>query len=449
MATKDSTAKVVPFPSRVPSGEAPAKKARRSLTDAFLRAVKPPAEGRLEIRDSDVKGLTLRMTSSGTASWSVRVLGRDGKHQRPTLGTWPHLGIKDARTAALAVISAIQGGADPVAEKQAARAERQAKAAERSVTDRLTEWQEAKAADAKSPWSDRYATEVARIARRDIGPKLGKRPLTETTRADWTGLVATKRKTAPAMASAMFRVVASFLSYAEASGWITEPLLPRKGAATIAPSPAPRVRVLTDAELMEVWKAAGAEPPKLRAFIRLLVLTAAREVEVADIATGEIDREAGRWRVPGNRTKNGQPYTVPMCSLALAEIAPTWPEESGDRDDWRLLGKYTDKGFRGFSKLKSRLDETIAATRKKEVEEAGAEPVPMPPWRWHDLRRTARTGMTRLGIPRDHAEMAINHISARTTLERTYDRHDYTPEITVALGTWQAHVAALVKADMA
>jgi hypothetical protein len=52
--------------------------------------------------------------------------------------------------------------------------------------------------------------------------------------------------------------------------------------------------------------------------------------------------------------------------------------------------------------------------------------------------------MTRLGVPRDHAEAAINHLSGRSKLERTYDRHDYSAEIVAALSRWQAHVAALV-----
>lgn len=439
MATKVSTAKVVPFPSRDAAEQPPAKKARRSLTDAFLRAVKPPAQGRLEIRDSDVKGLVLRMTPNGTAAWSVRVLGRDGKHQRPTLGTWPALGIKDARKAAQLAIAAIQAGGDPVAEKQAARAERQAKAAERSVAERMTEWQEAKAADAKSPWSDRYVAEVARIARRDIEPKIGKRLLTETTRTDWTGLVAAKRKVAPAMAAAMFRVVASFLSYAEANGWITTPLLPRKGAATLAPAPAARQRALTDVELVEVWRAAGKEPPKLRAFVRLLILTASREMEVADVAWGELDLDAGRWSIPATRTKNGNAITLPLCALAAAELRAVQPEDEIGAE-YRLLGRIRGSGLRGFSKLKARLDDRIATARG-----TGGVTDSIPPWRWHDLRRTARTGMTRLGVPREHAEAAVNHLSARSALERTYDTYGYGPEIIAGLGKWQAHVAALVK----
>lgn len=335
----------------------------------------------------------------------------------------------------------IQAGGDPVAEKQAARAERQAKAAEQSVAERLAEWQEAKAADAKSPWSDRYAAEVARIARRDIEPKIGKRLLSETTRVDWTGLVAAKRKVAPAMAASVFRVVASFLSYAEANGWITAPLLPRKGAATLAPAPAARQRALTDAELVEVWQAAGKEPPKLRAFARLLMLTACREMEAADVGWGELDLDASRWAIPAARTKNGNPITLPLCTLTTAELRAVLPEaEIGA--SYRLLGRIRGSGLRGFSKLKARLDDRIAAARL-----TAAQTEAMPPWRWHDLRRTARTGMTRLGVPREHAEAAVNHLSARSALERTYDTYNYGPEIIAALGKWQAHVAELVKSD--
>ncbi len=52
--------------------------------------------------------------------------------------------------------------------------------------------------------------------------------------------------------------------------------------------------------------------------------------------------------------------------------------------------------------------------------------------------------MSRVGVPRDHAETAINHVSGRSALERTYDRHDYANEVTAALNFWQAHIAALV-----
>jgi len=399
------------------------------LTDAYLQSLPLPEEGRrVELRDSRVPSLCLRMTSSGTATWSVRTRTKDGRQTRPKLGTWPALSIAAARRAALKALGSIETGADPVGEKREARAARNAKiAAGVTVAKRLAEWQASRVADPAAAWSDRYAAEVARIAAREIVPKLGTRGLVDTTRADWAGLVAAKRKAAPAMASAIYRVLASFLGFAEAAGWIATPLLPRKGLATLAPPPAARERVLTDVELLAVWRAADREAPKLRCFVRLLILTAARELEVADISAGEVDRDAGRWAIPGSRTKNGAGYTVPLAGLALAELATVWPNEEPEAGHL-LLGRNARTGFRGFSRLKARLD----AASKVEG------------WRFHDLRRTARTGMTRLRVPRDHAEAAINHLSGRSKLERTYDRHDFAPEIIAALSTWQGHVAGLV-----
>jgi hypothetical protein len=68
-------------------------------------------------------------------------------------------------------------------------------------------------------------------------------------------------------------------------------------------------------------------------------------------------------------------------------------------------------------------------------------------WRWHDLRRSARSAMSRLGVSPLHAEAALNDISGRSALERTYDRHDFADEAIAALQAWQQHVASLVTAN--
>jgi len=404
---------------------------RQELSDSVLERLKPPPSGRIELRDARVVGLTLRMTKTGAATWSIRARTHDGKQTRPALGTWPAMSVSKARKAALAALVNVQAGGGPVAAKRSARAERRAKlAAAVTVADRLREWQAMRIADPKAAWSVRYAAEVKRIAERDIVRKLGRRDLAETTRAEWAAIIADKRKSAaPAMAASLYRTCAAFLGFAEAHGWIATPLLPRKGGATLAPPPQPRARVLTDAELVAIWKSADREAPKLRAFVRLLMLTAAREREVSDMAAGEIDRDAGLWQIPSTRTKNRTAYTVPLSPLALAELATVWPNEEPTAPQL-LLGRSPRAGFRGFSRLKARLDAASDVTG----------------WRFHDLRRTARTGMARLGVPRDHAEAAVNHISARSRLERTYDRHDYAAEIVGALVIWQAHVAGLVGA---
>lgn len=425
---------------------------RTKLTVAMIDAQRPPEEGRVELRDTGAPGLVLRITSSGVMTWSLRARTADGRQTRPKLGTYPALSLSDARKAATAMLGAVQKGRDPVQERREARAvrKREVVAKASTVAARLAEWQAARLADPAEPWSPKYAAEIARTCNQAIIPKLGGLQLDQTTREQWTRLIAAWRRAvtqpkakpaegsrrpagAPARdgagaAAFLYRTVSAFLNFAEAHGWVPLPLLPRKGASVIAPPPAARTRVLSEAELVAIWRAADREPPKLRAFIRLLVLTGAREAEVAEISAGEVDLVAGRWAIPGERTKNGLGYTLPLSALALAELGAVWPADPPELAD-RLLGRSVARGFQGFGRLKIRMD---AATKV-----AG--------WRWHDIRRTARTGMTRLGVPRDHAEAAINHVSARTMLERTYDRHDYAPEIIAALSAWQAHVADLVK----
>ncbi|MCK8786766.1 integrase arm-type DNA-binding domain-containing protein [Roseomonas sp. NAR14] len=402
---------------------------RRDLTDAFLRALTPPASGRLEIRDARVIGLVLRLTAEGRATWSIRTRTRDGKQTRPTIGTWPAMGIAEARRTAQARLVEVQRGGDPVAEAQAARSARKAKAAEQSVADRIQEWIRARERDRVKPLAHTTVAQYRSMLTNEVVPKLGKLPLRDTTREQWAGIVAAKRRGAPATAALLYRTISSFLSYAEAHGWIPIHLLPRKGAATLAPAVSSRSRVLTDSELQAIWRAADRQGPKPRAFVHLLILTTARRTEVADIATGEVDLASGHWTIPKERAKNGQAITLPLSDLALVALRAVWPEH-GERagTGWRLLGRIRGSGFQGWSKLKQRIDAASGVTG----------------WRWHDLRRTARTGMARIGVPREHAELAINHISGRTKLERTYDRHDYGPEILAAVGRWQAHLAGLV-----
>lgn len=410
---------------------------RREMRDDWIRSLDAPTSSRLEVWDTRLPGLNFRLTPRGTGTWTMRTRTRDGKQTRVTLGTWPAIGTAEARKRGIAALAAVQGGGDPSSEKKVAKEARVARSAEPTVTARLCAWREAHAHGARA-WGDRYAREVERICRRDIEPALGKRILRETTRADWTSLVAARRTKAPAMAALLYRVLSAFLNYSEAQGWIETSPLPRKGAAMLAPQPRSRARTLTDDELIEVVRAVNAERPRARAFVLLLILCAVRASEAAGIAGEELDLETGRWRIPGERSKNRHSHTVPLPAAVVSLLRGLLPDDRNSADGYRLLG-LRGGAFQGFAKLKARLDARIAETRS--ASDAAAKP--MPPWRFHDLRRTARTGMTRLGVPRDHAEMAINHISGRSALERTYDRHDYAAETISALETWQRHVMVI------
>jgi integrase len=72
------------------------------------------------------------------------------------------------------------------------------------------------------------------------------------------------------------------------------------------------------------------------------------------------------------------------------------------------------------------------------------EPVEIAPWGFHDLRRTAATGLARLGIGVQVTEAVLNHVSgSRAGVAGVYQRHDFAREARVALDGWAALVVGL------
>ena len=226
-------------------------------------------------------------------------------------------------------------------------------------------------------WSPRYQRgEVRRLGYKHVLAALGSKPLPDVGRAEWIALVAGMRDL-PAQAASLYRVVNSFLSYADAVGWIDEHPLPRKGAKRIAPTVAARERTLSDDEAAAVWAATAGMSPRVRCFVRLMMATGCRKSEAAGIAAGEVDFGAGVWALPAARAKNKHGHGMPLPNALAAELATLVP--GGDPaalPEYRLLGVQGNR-LSGFSKIKLALD------AKSGVKD----------WRFHDLRRTAHAGL--------------------------------------------------------
>ena len=90
------------------------------LTAQAVEALKPPAKGRAELWDEQVRGLGLRVTERGVKSWVV-MYRTSGTQRRMTLGHYPNLKLSDARELADETLRAVRKGADPAADKKAAR----------------------------------------------------------------------------------------------------------------------------------------------------------------------------------------------------------------------------------------------------------------------------------------------------------------------------------------
>ena len=201
-----------------------------------------------------------------------------------------------------------------------------------------------------------------------------------------------------------------------------------------------RDRVLKAEEIESIWNAWDAMDYPFGALGKMLLVTAQRLNEVAQIQRPEIDRVKALWTIPSSRTKSGREAGVPLSSLAL-EILDSLPE-------------FTEGGFvftttsgrrpvSGFSKMKARTDRLVLDAAREAAEDPESIE-PLPPWRFHDLRRTARTGLAKLGVPQIVAEKVLNH-AERNVLVRTYDRHEYADEKRDALERWAASLRAIIE----
>ena len=189
-----------------------------------------------------------------------------------------------------------------------------------------------------------------------------------------------------------------------------------------------RDRVLTNAELGEVWRALPED--QFGDIVRLLALTGQRREEIGGLCWSEVDFGRRLLALPPTRTKNSRPHEVPLAPKAWA-ILERQPRRHG-RD---LIFGIGDGPFSGWSDCKARLDASVNATRPK----------PMPAWRLHDLRRTAATGMAELGVLPHIIEAVLNHVSGhKAGVAGIYNRATHAEPMRDALDRWASHVAALV-----
>ena len=92
------------------------------LTDTKIRNLKPIEGGPQVKRYADGHGLNFVVTRAGGRRWEYR-FRFEGKWQTLTLGTYPLMGLADAREKHLTAMKKLKAGLNPAAEKQAEREE--------------------------------------------------------------------------------------------------------------------------------------------------------------------------------------------------------------------------------------------------------------------------------------------------------------------------------------
>jgi integrase len=187
-------------------------------------------------------------------------------------------------------------------------------------------------------------------------------------------------------------------------------------------APPARERVLSDAEIKMFWAATEAVGAPFGSALKLLLLTGCRLNEITGARWDELSEDGSALCLPSGRTKNHRAHVVPLSPLAREVIAAV-PRVEGPF-------VFTTTGttpISGWSKAKQELDTAMGAG--------------VPPWRLHDLRRTAASGMQRLGVRAEVIERALNHVSGSYGgVAGIYQRDPLADEVRTALERWAAHV---------
>ena len=236
------------------------------------------------------------------------------------------------------------------------------------------------------------------------------------------------------------------------------PKLLKSDALQAAPE---RERSLDDREIWALWTACG-DMGAYGAAVKTALLTAQRFRKVGQMRRSDLkDRiriqghmENGRWiddedighvwdPTRDDDPKNKGVSIVPLSRLAREVIATTpVPNVNRPAD---FVFTTTGRGpIKGWSKYKQRLDGKMLALLKQQAAQTGDDPatVVLKPWQHRDLRRTARTLMSRLGISREVAEHCLAHKPPR--IERTYNRYGYMPQKRDAFEALTAHIGRIV-----
>jgi integrase len=381
---------------------------RVNLTARKLDSLKPPATGQADHWDHGLPGFGIRISAGGRRTWVVMYrLGR--RKVRLTLGTYPAMPLGSARHDAKAALAKVQGGGDPASERWAER-----------HADSFGQLAEA--------YLERYAKLRKRswktdeeILNRDVLPKWKNRRAKDISRRDVRELLqAIVDRGAPIMANRTFEILRRLFNWAIGEDYLTTSPCVGLGKPSKENR---RDRVLREDEIRAVWEAMGAEDPLVAAIMKLRLVTAQRGGEVASMARAEIDKGTAWWTIPAEKAKNGLSHRVPLSPLAISILKEA--EAKAGESPWMFP-----------SRRKGRhLEQLVqAAHRIRDRSKVNFTP--------HDLRRTAASHMTGMGISRLTVSKILNHAEKGVTA--TYDRHSYDAEKRLALDAWATRLEEIL-----
>jgi integrase len=368
---------------------------RRILTDAMVAAL-PPRTVSYFHPDPELPKHGIRVHPNRHGSFTVICRDPYGKQRWTKIGSTAELTIKQAREIAREVIRRVEEG-------------KPAFAAPKLPSDSVAAVAEAWLKRHVRKNKLRSGDELERIVTKYILPHIGNRAFVEIRRTDIARLLDVIEDNHGAVtADTVLSTLRAIATWQQSRDDDYEPPFTKNMRRT-PQQDRKRSRALDDAELRAVWQQAD-RAGAFGALIKLLLLTAQRRNKVLTMCWSDINWRTGIWTIRTEKREKGNPGALQLPESAL-QIIRAQPRFVGN--DFVFAGHH---GARAFdSKQKANFDAACGVTG----------------WRLHDLRRTARSLMSRAKVQSEHAEMVLGH--ALGQIRSTYDVHEYLEEKSAAL----------------
>jgi integrase len=373
---------------------------RRSGLNDNQVATLPRKLKRYNYADPEMRGHYLRVSPDRATPISYAAVARDpdGKQHWVTIGTVETLRIEQARELARQTIQQVKAG--------------------KSNSEPAT------VAAVAQEWLQRYVLKnglrssksLKRVIDVCIVPRIGERTFTELKRSDIAKLLdVIQDNSGPQMADSVLAVLRGIGRWVQSRD--DDYIAPFTARMARTPkAQRERARVLTDDEIRAVWKVDGT----YGAAVKLLLLTAQRNDKVGSMRWDDIQGNVWTIRTDPREKGNAGKLKLPQAALAILHALPRFVS-----NPYVFPGRNGGDHFRGLTSGKSKADFDAKCG--------------VTGWRIHDLRRTARSLMSRAGIPSEVAERVLGHVIPG--VEGVYNRHEYFDEKADAL----ARLAALVE----
>jgi integrase len=386
------------------------------FTDRTVRTLKAKTE-RYEAWEDGRTGLGVRVSTVGRKSW-IYMYRFDGNPRRMTLGVYPAMTLANARVRHAKAKEMRDQGIDPgVVHVQKHQAEQQAT----TVAYLVEEYLEKHARRKK-----RSADADERALRKEIIPIWGYRKAKDITRRDIINLLDdVVDRGSPVMANRLLALLRKMFSFA-----VKQDILGATPCVEIdkPTEETPRDRVLSSMEIATFWH--GLEKasmlPLTRLALKLMLATAQRRDEVVSAPWSEFSLSESVWEIPAARSKNKNAHRVPLSSLACDLLGQV--QELGKGSLWLFPSPRSD-GLMAPA--------AVSHAMRNNLSRLGIDNATP-----HDLRRTAASHMTEMGIPRLIVSKVLGHSDGSVTA--IYDRFEYWPQKKQALDAWSARLEEII-----